>query len=74
MVELLPHVDFTREDASLYAAIRTQLERVGRGMGPIDTLIAAQALRLGATVVTPNLSKFKRVPRLKVVGWQASSA
>jgi tRNA(fMet)-specific endonuclease VapC len=74
MVKLLPQVDFNREDATQYAAIRTKLERVGRGIGPMDTLIAAQALRLGATIVTHNLAEFKRVPKLKVVDWQTPSA
>ena len=73
MVRLLPQVDFNRTDASQYAVIRTKLESVGRGIGPMDTLIAAQALRLGATVVTHNLAEFKRVPKLKVVNWQTSS-
>jgi tRNA(fMet)-specific endonuclease VapC len=36
----------------------------------MDTLIAAQALRLGATVVTHNVREFRRVPRLKVEDWQ----
>ncbi len=74
MVKLLPQIDFNREDATQYASIRTKLERVGRGIGPMDTLIAAQALRLGATVVTHNLAEFKRVPKLKVVDWQTTSA
>lgn len=74
MVKLLPQVDFNREDASHHAAIRTKLERVGQGIGPMDTLIAAQALRLGATVVTHHLAEFKRVPKLKVVDWQTASA
>jgi tRNA(fMet)-specific endonuclease VapC len=46
------------------------LEKRGQGIGPIDTLIAAQALRLGATIVTHNLREFSRVPGLKVVDWQ----
>jgi len=74
MVRLLPQVEFTREDSSLYAIIRTKLESKVKGIGPMDTLIAAQALRLGATVVTHNLAEFKRVPKLKVVDWQASPA
>jgi len=32
----------------------------------MDTLIAAQSLRLGAAVVTRNLNEFGRVPGLKV--------
>jgi tRNA(fMet)-specific endonuclease VapC len=38
----------------------------------MDTLIAAQALRLGATVVTHNTRKFSRVPGLKCEDWQST--
>jgi tRNA(fMet)-specific endonuclease VapC len=36
----------------------------------MDTLIAAQALRLGATVVTRNVAEFRRVQGLRVENWQ----
>jgi len=35
----------------------------------MDTLIAAQALRLGATVVTRNVREFGRIQGLKVIDW-----
>jgi tRNA(fMet)-specific endonuclease VapC len=35
-------------------------------------LIAAQALRLGATVVTHNTREFSRVPGLKCEDWQST--
>jgi tRNA(fMet)-specific endonuclease VapC len=72
LVKLIKHEAFTREDAAHYARIRRDLELKGRMIGPIDTLIAAQALRLGATVVTHNAAEFKRVPKLKFVDWQSS--
>jgi len=68
---LLPVEPFTREDARRYAGIRLHLETRGQGIGPFDTLIAAQALRLGATVVTRNVREFSRVPGLAVVNWGA---
>ncbi len=74
LIEQLPLVSFNGEDAAIYGQLRTHLERKGLIIGPIDTLIAAQALRLGATVVTHNIAEFKRVPRLKVVDWQTASA
>jgi predicted nucleic acid-binding protein len=51
-------------------AIRHDLEARGQGIGPLDTLIAAQARRLGATVVTRNLREFQRVPGLLVENWE----
>ena len=69
--QLLRVESFTREDARRYATIRHQLESRGQGIGPFDTLIAAQALRLGATVVTRNVREFDRVSGLLVENWEA---
>jgi tRNA(fMet)-specific endonuclease VapC len=71
LVTTLPVEPFTRADAAHYAHIRTSLERRGQGIGPMDTLIAAQALRLAAIVVTRNVREFSRVPGLKCENWQA---
>ena len=70
LAQTLPVEPFIREDATHYAAIRHDLEAKGVGIGPMDTLIAAQALRLGAVVVTRNTREFGRVPGLKVENWQ----
>jgi tRNA(fMet)-specific endonuclease VapC len=70
LLKLLPIEPFTSEDARHYAEIRSRLEKRGQGIGPIDTLIAAQGLRLGATVITHNLREYRRVPGLKVEDWQ----
>src|SRR5262245_22678790 len=70
LAELVPVEPFTRADASHYAAIRHDLEARGQGIGPLDTLIAAQAQRLGATMVTRNIREFRRVPGLLVENWQ----
>ncbi|OAM91521.1 type II toxin-antitoxin system VapC family toxin [Termitidicoccus mucosus] len=70
LAQTLPVEPFTRDDCTHYAAIRHDLESRGMGIGPMDTLIAAHALRLGATVVTRNVSEFRRVSGLKVENWQ----
>ncbi len=69
LAETLPVEPFIRADCTHYAAIRHDLENRGLGIGPMDTLIAAQALRLGATVVTRNVREFGRVPGLAVENW-----
>lgn len=71
LLRLVPVEPFTREDAGIYASIRSQLERRGQGIGPLDTLIAAQAVRLGATLVTHNIREFRRVAGLAVQDWQS---
>jgi tRNA(fMet)-specific endonuclease VapC len=70
LAQTIPVEPFTRDDCTHYAAIRHDLEARGEGIGPMDTLIAAQALRLGATVVTRNVREFERVSGLKVENWQ----
>ena len=71
LVSSVPIEVLSREDAAHYAELRSYLEKRGQGIGPIDTLIAAQALRLGATVVTHNVKEFSRVPGLHVEDWQS---
>jgi tRNA(fMet)-specific endonuclease VapC len=65
---------FDDGDASDAADIRLFLHRQGRPIGPYDILIAAQARRRGACVVTANTREFARVPRLDVQDWTAKSA
>jgi tRNA(fMet)-specific endonuclease VapC len=52
-----------------YGIVRSVLEAEGRGIGPLDTLIAAHALALGAVLVTHNTREFKRVPKLVIEDW-----
>lgn len=52
-----------------YGDIRAGLERLGQPIGSLDTLIAAHALALKATLVTNKLSEFSRVPGLRVENW-----
>ncbi len=60
---------FGENEAKVAAKIRTDLERAGTPIGPLDTLIAATALHHGATLVTHNVGEFSRVPGLAVEDW-----
>jgi tRNA(fMet)-specific endonuclease VapC len=60
---------FDIEDARDAGEIRAFLEASGQPIGPCDTLIAAQARRRGATLVTLNTREFERVPGLSVQDW-----
>jgi tRNA(fMet)-specific endonuclease VapC len=62
---------FTLEDARSTAELRRRLKMAGRPIGPVDTLIAGQALGRGWTVVTANLREFGRVEGLQVIDWTA---
>lgn len=62
---------FTAEDAVAAGDLRATLEAEGAPIGPYDVLIAAQALRSNATLVTANVSEFARVPGLSWQDWTA---
>src|SRR5215210_274661 len=62
-------VDFTSDDAIAYATVRAKLERAGTPIGPLDTLIASQAVARGLTLVSNNEKEFRRVPGLNVQNW-----
>jgi tRNA(fMet)-specific endonuclease VapC len=63
-------IDFTSEDAIAYAGVRTKLERAGIPIGPLDTLIASQAVGRNLTLVTNNEREFRRVPGLALANWK----
>jgi tRNA(fMet)-specific endonuclease VapC len=62
-------VAFDGDDAKEAAELRAALRRAAREIGPYDLLIAAQARRRGATLVTHNMREFSRVPGLIAVDW-----
>jgi tRNA(fMet)-specific endonuclease VapC len=62
-------VSFDRAAAERFAVIAAALARAGMPIGALGTLVAAQALSLGLTVVTNNVRHFSRVPGLKVENW-----
>lgn len=64
-VEVLP---WDSDAAQQYGRLRATLEREGRPMGNLDTMIAAHALALEAVLVT-NDHAFARIKKLKVVDW-----
>jgi tRNA(fMet)-specific endonuclease VapC len=62
---------FDIEDAREAGEIRALLEARGQPIGPCDILIAAQARRRGARLVTLNTREFERVPGLRIEDWAA---
>jgi tRNA(fMet)-specific endonuclease VapC len=51
--------------------LRAVLEVKGRPIGPYDLLIAAQARRRSASIVTANKREFERVDGLTVLDWSS---
>ena len=64
--KVLPLGDDAREH---FARVKCELMARGQLIGPMDLLIAAHALALGATLVTNNEREFKRVKGLKLENW-----
>jgi tRNA(fMet)-specific endonuclease VapC len=65
---------FGEEDAAVAGQLRATLEAKGTPIGPYDLLIAAQALRSGATLVTANTSEFARVEGLALEDWCSAAS
>jgi tRNA(fMet)-specific endonuclease VapC len=59
--------EFTSDDAIAYSHVRAKLERAG--IGPLDTLIASQAVARKLTLVSNNEREFRRVSGLHVENW-----
>lgn len=66
-----PVLDFDPEDARLAGNVRYLLARAGQPIGPMDTLIAGQALARDLTLVTRNTREFERVVGLRLENWEA---
>lgn len=55
--------------ANFYGEIRSDLEKKGHVIGPLDMLIAAHALSNDIILVTNNDKEFQRVNHLKTENW-----
>jgi tRNA(fMet)-specific endonuclease VapC len=64
--EILPYDEIASRS---YGEIRAKLEKRGVVIGPLDLLIAAQALSRELVLITNNEKKFKRIQPLKVENW-----
>jgi tRNA(fMet)-specific endonuclease VapC len=52
-----------------YGIVRSELEFRGTPIGPLDTLIAAHALALDATLVSHNVKEFGRIRQIRLEDW-----
>jgi len=65
-ISVLP---LTSEVARVYGRIRAELDASGTPIGPLDLMIASQALALRATLVTNDTKEFRRVRGLRCEDW-----
>jgi tRNA(fMet)-specific endonuclease VapC len=65
-LEILP---YDRAAAKAYGDIRYQLEKIGQTIGPLDLLIASQAMSQNLIIITNKDREFVRIRKLKVENW-----
>jgi tRNA(fMet)-specific endonuclease VapC len=66
VLDVLP---FEAPADAAYGLLRARLEQAGRPIGGNDLLIAAQAVALGATIVTDNEREFGRIEGIPRENW-----
>jgi tRNA(fMet)-specific endonuclease VapC len=62
-------LEFSSADAIAYAQVRARLERAAKPIGPLDTLIAGQAVARKLILVSNNQREFARVSSLRLENW-----
>jgi tRNA(fMet)-specific endonuclease VapC len=62
-------VSFDSDSAQIYAALRAELEKKGKVIGPNDLIIAATVLSNQGSLVTNNLKEYQRIKKLKTTNW-----
>ena len=62
-------LDFDMNASTYYGTIRSELEKKGTPIGPMDMLIAAHALSNNLILVTNNIKEFKRVNNIQLENW-----
>ena len=69
LIEVLPFDDMAAVE---YGIIRTDLQKRGIPIGPLDMLIAAHAKSRNLIIVTNNVREFERIDDLQVEDWPAA--
>jgi tRNA(fMet)-specific endonuclease VapC len=68
---LVPFIilDFDQSASAVYGSIRASLELKDAPIGPMDLLLAAQAISQQLVIVTNNEREFRRVEGLQIENW-----
>ncbi|MBI3818233.1 MAG: type II toxin-antitoxin system VapC family toxin [Planctomycetes bacterium] len=62
-------VPFHEDAAARFGKLAAELSRIGKPIGILDTMIAAQALVLDVELITNNTRHFRLVPGLRIQNW-----
>jgi predicted nucleic acid-binding protein len=69
IVDRFPLLTVDLASARVHAQLWAELARQGRGIGPNDLWLAAQAVAHGLAMATYNVREFERVPGLVLQTW-----
>ncbi len=69
LLEAVPQIPFDEAAASESAHIRSELQRRGLVIGPLDLMIAGTTVSRGAVLVTNNTAEFSRIKGLRLQDW-----
>ncbi len=69
LAELLPVIDVTPAIMETFAAVKTDLERLGRAPDDFDLIIAATAMSINYRLVTNNERHFQHIAGLRLENW-----
>lgn len=68
-VSIFNILSFDDNDAVKFGSIKANLEKKGMIIGPMDLLLAAQAISNNFILVTNNIREFKRIEGLQTENW-----
>lgn len=69
IAEALEIIPLGSESAQIFGMLKAQMERKGTRLDDFDLAIAASALAYNLTLVTNNVSHFKRIAGLELANW-----
>ena len=68
-ISLFEVLKYDDADAIKYGKLKAKLKRAGNIIGPIDMLLASQALSKDLIFVTNNVAEFTRIDGLMIEDW-----
>jgi tRNA(fMet)-specific endonuclease VapC len=68
-ISLFDVLKYDDDDAIKYGRLKANLKKAGKIIGPIDMLLASQALSKDLIFVTNNIAEFTRIDGLIIEDW-----
>ncbi len=68
-VSIFNIISFDDQDAIPYGKLKAELSKAGNIIGPIDMLLAGQAISKNLILVTNNTDEFQRISNLHIEDW-----